>query len=154
MTRGAFCSPADYNSSELKTACRKHELYVSFQDLGWQVSAPDWLGVSSHPEGGGRHQRPCASGSGRFLLGRYLGAFQMPDLGGEGATACPLVLEDPPHPASPHLSREPQVHGLRVPAAPQPAQFFPCSLLGPRASIALGIYFNSVQWVSRKGWKN
>ena len=55
MTGGAFCSPADYNSSELKTACRKHELYVSFQDLGWQVSAPDWLGVSSHPEGGGRH---------------------------------------------------------------------------------------------------
>lgn len=27
----------DYNSSDLKTACRKHELYVSFQDLGWQV---------------------------------------------------------------------------------------------------------------------
>ncbi|KAK2534143.1 Bmp6 [Columba guinea] len=26
----------DYNSSDLKTACRKHELYVSFQDLGWQ----------------------------------------------------------------------------------------------------------------------
>ena len=46
----------------------------------------------------------------------------MPGLGGEGATACPLVLEDPPHPASPHLSRETQVHGLRVPAAPHPAQ--------------------------------
>lgn len=33
--------PTDYNSSELKTACRKHELYVSFQDLGWQVSSRD-----------------------------------------------------------------------------------------------------------------
>lgn len=33
-----LCPPTDYNSSELKTACKKHELYVSFQDLGWQVS--------------------------------------------------------------------------------------------------------------------
>ncbi|XP_049739165.1 bone morphogenetic protein 6 [Elephas maximus indicus] len=32
-------SASDYNSSELRTACRKHELYVSFQDLGWQ----DWI---------------------------------------------------------------------------------------------------------------
>ncbi|RMC16124.1 hypothetical protein DUI87_08334 [Hirundo rustica rustica] len=31
-------SVTDYNSSDLKTACRKHELYVSFQDLGWQLS--------------------------------------------------------------------------------------------------------------------
>lgn len=32
-------SITDYNSSDLKTSCRKHELYVSFQDLGWQ----DWI---------------------------------------------------------------------------------------------------------------
>ncbi|XP_075682775.1 bone morphogenetic protein 6 [Rhinoderma darwinii] len=32
-------SATDYNNSDLKTACRKHELYVSFQDLGWQ----DWI---------------------------------------------------------------------------------------------------------------
>ncbi|XP_046689703.1 bone morphogenetic protein 6 isoform X2 [Silurus meridionalis] len=29
----------DHNSSDQKTACRKHELYVSFRDLGWQ----DWI---------------------------------------------------------------------------------------------------------------
>uniref|UniRef100_A0AAY4BCX3 TGF-beta family profile domain-containing protein n=1 Tax=Denticeps clupeoides TaxID=299321 RepID=A0AAY4BCX3_9TELE len=28
-----------YNSSDQKTACRKHELYVSFRELGWQ----DWI---------------------------------------------------------------------------------------------------------------
>ncbi|XP_067877328.1 bone morphogenetic protein 5 isoform X1 [Heterodontus francisci] len=32
-------SPGDYNSSEQKQACKKHELYVSFRDLGWQ----DWI---------------------------------------------------------------------------------------------------------------
>ncbi|MBN3294492.1 BMP6 protein, partial [Polypterus senegalus] len=32
-------SMADYNSSDQKTACRKHELYVSFRELGWQ----DWI---------------------------------------------------------------------------------------------------------------
>uniref|UniRef100_A0A8C8RR24 Bone morphogenetic protein 6 n=1 Tax=Pelusios castaneus TaxID=367368 RepID=A0A8C8RR24_9SAUR len=32
-------SITDSNSSDLKTACRKHELFVSFQDLGWQ----DWI---------------------------------------------------------------------------------------------------------------
>ncbi|CAH6802143.1 Bmp6 [Phodopus roborovskii] len=37
VSRGS--SASDYNSSELKTACKKHELYVSFQDLGWQ----DWI---------------------------------------------------------------------------------------------------------------
>ncbi|XP_006002932.1 bone morphogenetic protein 6 [Latimeria chalumnae] len=30
---------ADYNSSDLKTACRKRELFVSFRELGWQ----DWI---------------------------------------------------------------------------------------------------------------
>lgn len=28
----------DYNTSEQKQACKKHELYVSFRDLGWQVT--------------------------------------------------------------------------------------------------------------------
>ncbi|XP_061569876.1 bone morphogenetic protein 6 [Cololabis saira] len=31
--------PAEYNSSDQKTACRRHELYVSFRELGWQ----DWI---------------------------------------------------------------------------------------------------------------
>uniref|UniRef100_A0A8C5HG06 TGF-beta family profile domain-containing protein n=1 Tax=Gouania willdenowi TaxID=441366 RepID=A0A8C5HG06_GOUWI len=29
----------DFNTSEQKQACKKHELYVSFRDLGWQ----DWI---------------------------------------------------------------------------------------------------------------
>ncbi|XP_077585912.1 bone morphogenetic protein 5 [Stigmatopora nigra] len=29
----------EYNTSEQKQACKKHELYVSFRDLGWQ----DWI---------------------------------------------------------------------------------------------------------------
>ncbi|XP_057680169.1 bone morphogenetic protein 6 [Corythoichthys intestinalis] len=32
-------SQADYNGSDQKTACRRHELYVSFRELGWQ----DWI---------------------------------------------------------------------------------------------------------------
>ncbi|XP_018596679.2 bone morphogenetic protein 6 [Scleropages formosus] len=32
-------SLTDYNSSDQKMACRKHELYVSFRELGWQ----DWI---------------------------------------------------------------------------------------------------------------
>lgn len=32
-------SVGDYNTSEQKQACKKHELYVSFRDLGWQ----DWI---------------------------------------------------------------------------------------------------------------
>ncbi|XP_062235341.1 bone morphogenetic protein 6 [Platichthys flesus] len=32
-------SLTDYNSSDQKTACRRHELYVSFRELGWQ----DWI---------------------------------------------------------------------------------------------------------------
>ncbi|XP_058621126.1 bone morphogenetic protein 6 isoform X1 [Onychostoma macrolepis] len=35
----ASAHTADYNSSDQKTACRKHELYVSFRELGWQ----DWI---------------------------------------------------------------------------------------------------------------
>ncbi|KAM7119209.1 bone morphogenetic protein 5 isoform X2 [Mycteria americana] len=30
-------SVGEYNTSEQKQACKKHELYVSFRDLGWQV---------------------------------------------------------------------------------------------------------------------
>ncbi|XP_062376610.1 bone morphogenetic protein 6 [Sardina pilchardus] len=36
-SRGA--GHTDYNSSDQKTACRRHELYVSFRELGWQ----DWI---------------------------------------------------------------------------------------------------------------
>ncbi|KAG5268893.1 hypothetical protein AALO_G00217630 [Alosa alosa] len=36
-SRGA--GHTDYNSSDQKTACRRHELYVSFKELGWQ----DWI---------------------------------------------------------------------------------------------------------------
>lgn len=32
-----YHSLLDYNTSEQKQACKKHELYVSFRDLGWQV---------------------------------------------------------------------------------------------------------------------
>ncbi|XP_018416051.1 PREDICTED: bone morphogenetic protein 5 isoform X2 [Nanorana parkeri] len=32
-------SITDHNTSEQKQACKKHELYVSFRDLGWQ----DWI---------------------------------------------------------------------------------------------------------------
>ncbi|XP_068603813.1 bone morphogenetic protein 6 isoform X2 [Brachionichthys hirsutus] len=31
--------PADHNGSDQKTACRRHELYVSFRELNWQ----DWI---------------------------------------------------------------------------------------------------------------
>ncbi|XP_056594054.1 bone morphogenetic protein 6 [Triplophysa dalaica] len=37
MSKGT--AQTDYNSSDQKTACRKHELYVSFRELGWQ----DWI---------------------------------------------------------------------------------------------------------------
>ncbi|KAJ7403492.1 hypothetical protein WISP_150650 [Willisornis vidua] len=33
-------SVGDYNTSEQKQACKKHELYVSFRDLGWQCVYP------------------------------------------------------------------------------------------------------------------
>ncbi|TNN00079.1 bone morphogenetic protein 5 isoform X1 [Takifugu flavidus] len=35
----AYSPSTDYNTSEQKQACKKHELYVSFRDLGWQ----DWI---------------------------------------------------------------------------------------------------------------
>lgn len=31
--------PAENSSSDQRQACKKHELYVSFRDLGWQVRA-------------------------------------------------------------------------------------------------------------------
>uniref|UniRef100_A0A4W3J9M8 Bone morphogenetic protein 5 n=1 Tax=Callorhinchus milii TaxID=7868 RepID=A0A4W3J9M8_CALMI len=34
-----IANPGEYNTSEQKQACKKHELYVSFRDLGWQ----DWI---------------------------------------------------------------------------------------------------------------
>lgn len=36
--RRLWCLCADYNSSDQKMACRRHELYVSFRELGWQVN--------------------------------------------------------------------------------------------------------------------
>lgn len=40
-----WCLCADYNSSDQKTACRRHELYVSFRELGWQVNHENGLGL-------------------------------------------------------------------------------------------------------------
>lgn len=34
---GFGCLYLDQNISEQKQACKKHELYVSFRELGWQV---------------------------------------------------------------------------------------------------------------------
>ena len=34
---------SDYNTSEQKQACKKHELYVSFRDLGWQVKLNNFV---------------------------------------------------------------------------------------------------------------
>lgn len=34
-----LCPPAENSSSDQRQACKKHELYVSFRDLGWQVRA-------------------------------------------------------------------------------------------------------------------
>jgi len=43
---------AENSSSDQRQACKKHELYVSFRDLGWQVrAASDWgvsWGASAH----------------------------------------------------------------------------------------------------------
>lgn len=66
----AFCCPAschaENSSSDQRQACKKHELYVSFRDLGWQVrrvagSAPDvggpWCGL---PQGRGVASHVCS----------------------------------------------------------------------------------------------
>lgn len=39
-----FVVNAENSSSDQRQACKKHELYVSFRDLGWQVRG--WLGLS------------------------------------------------------------------------------------------------------------
>lgn len=39
--------PSDYNASEQKQACKKHELYVSFRDLGWQVRRKGFISLTS-----------------------------------------------------------------------------------------------------------
>lgn len=39
--------PSDYNTSEQKQACKKHELYVSFRDLGWQVRRKGFTSLTS-----------------------------------------------------------------------------------------------------------
>lgn len=42
--------PSDYNASEQKQACKKHELYVSFRDLGWQVRRKGFISLTSANE--------------------------------------------------------------------------------------------------------
>lgn len=42
--------PSDYNGSEQKQACKKHELYVSFRDLGWQVRRKGFISLTSANE--------------------------------------------------------------------------------------------------------
>lgn len=69
-------SPANVENSsgDQRQACKKHELYVSFRDLGWQVRTggrigPDGggsgVGVPAHPQGSGAGSRvgsePCFS---------------------------------------------------------------------------------------------
>lgn len=39
---------AENSSSDQRQACKKHELYVSFRDLGWQVRAVGDWGVAHH----------------------------------------------------------------------------------------------------------
>lgn len=36
---GHHCPLTENSSSDQRQACKKHELYVSFRDLGWQVRA-------------------------------------------------------------------------------------------------------------------
>lgn len=54
---------AENSSSDQRQACKKHELYVSFRDLGWQVRT----GGRICPDGGGSgvgFLGPPAQGSG------------------------------------------------------------------------------------------
>ncbi|MGH0160810.1 UNVERIFIED_CONTAM: hypothetical protein FKN15_072750 [Acipenser sinensis] len=40
-----------YNSSEQKTACKKHELYVSFRELGWQDTILQYVEIVDNVDG-------------------------------------------------------------------------------------------------------
>lgn len=39
-----FPAHAENSSTDQRQACKKHELYVSFRDLGWQVRGHGWIG--------------------------------------------------------------------------------------------------------------
>lgn len=49
--------PSDFNASEQKQACKKHELYVSFRDLGWQVRRKGFISLTGANEMAGCYFR-------------------------------------------------------------------------------------------------